>query len=34
MLQGDYVDVNRQDDSGRQIGQNFWDIGFRSQIGF
>jgi phosphate-selective porin OprO/OprP len=34
MIQGDYVDVKRQDDSGTQLGQSFWDVALRSQVGF
>jgi phosphate-selective porin OprO/OprP len=34
MLQTDYVDVDRQDSAGTEIGQNFWDVALRSQIAF
>jgi phosphate-selective porin OprO/OprP len=34
ILQGDYVDVDRHDDTGTDIGQNFWDVALRSQIAF
>jgi phosphate-selective porin OprO/OprP len=33
LLQADYVDVDRHDD-GTEIGQNFWNVGLRSQIAF
>jgi phosphate-selective porin OprO/OprP len=33
-LQGNYVDVDRRDSNGTQIGQNFWDIAMRSQVAF
>jgi phosphate-selective porin OprO/OprP len=34
ILQGDYVDVDRENDAGSEIGQKFWDVALRSQIAF
>jgi phosphate-selective porin OprO/OprP len=34
ILQGDYVDVDREDAAGSEIGQKFWDVALRSQIAF
>jgi len=34
ILQGDYVDVDRDNAAGTEIGQNFWDVALRSQIAF
>ena len=35
ILQGDYVDVDRQNAAGTtEIGQDFWDVALRSQIAF
>jgi phosphate-selective porin OprO/OprP len=35
LLQGDYVDVDRQNAAGTtEIGQDFWDVALRSQIAF
>jgi phosphate-selective porin OprO/OprP len=34
ILQTDYVDVDRHNSDGEDIGQNFWDVALRSQIAF
>jgi len=34
ILQGDYVDVDRESAAGTEIGQDFWDVAVRSQIAF
>jgi phosphate-selective porin OprO/OprP len=34
ILQGDYVNVDREAANGTEIGQDFWDVAVRSQIAF